>query len=273
VVFHPTTELLDDIEAVARSGAEQLLEHWRALSPDQVDEKARNDHVTVADRASEAAILAEINRRFPDHRVLSEEAGWNDRSRGGPTWVVDPLDGTTNFVHGFPHFAVSVGFVVDDRAEAGVIIDPVKRDVFRAARGHGMWWNGVRSSVSQRKGLEGAMVATGFPFRAHRLLDPYLAVFRDIFLACKAIRRPGAAALDLAYTACGIVDGFFEFQLSPWDIAAGAIMVEEAGGVISDMNGGDAYLSTGDVLCGTAGTHRDLLEIVQRHRTDWGLKV
>jgi myo-inositol-1(or 4)-monophosphatase len=113
------------------------------------------------------------------------------------------------------------------------------------------------------------MVATGFPFRAHRLLDPYLAIFRETFLACKAIRRPGAAALDLAYTACGIVDGFFEFQLSPWDIAAGAIMVEEAGGVISDMHGGDAYLETGDVLCGTAGTHRDLLRIVQRHKKEW----
>jgi myo-inositol-1(or 4)-monophosphatase len=159
--------------------------------------------------------------------------------------------------------------VADGHVQAGVIIDPIKGDVFRAARGLGLWWNGSPSAVSRRDSLTGAMMATGFPFRAHRLLDPYLAIFKEVFLACKAIRRPGAAALDLAYTACGIVDGFFEFQLSPWDIAAGAVMVKEAGGTISDMDGSTDYLESGNVLCGSPGVHRDLLEIVQRHRTAW----
>jgi len=269
VVFHPSIEILDAVEAVANAGAEQLLHHWRRLDPHQVTEKAHNDLVSVADHDSESAILAEISRRFPDHDVLSEEAGWSSHEGDRPTWLVDPLDGTTNFVHGMPHFAVSVAVAMEDRVQAGVIIDPIKGDVFRAARGIGFWWNGSRSLVSARKGLSGALVATGFPFKAHRLLDPYLAIFREVFLGCKAIRRPGAAALDLAYTACGIVDGFFEFQLSPWDVAAGALMVEEAGGTITDMDGGVKYLSTGNVLCGTDGVHRDLLEIVQRHRDAW----
>jgi myo-inositol-1(or 4)-monophosphatase len=269
LVFQLSIDFLDQVEAIARAGADRLLEYWRQLDRDQIDEKARNDLVTVADREAEATVLAEIGRRFPDHPVLSEESGWNGRQGAGPTWIVDPLDGTTNFVHGFPHFAVSVGVVADDTAQAGVIIDPVKGDVFRAARGMGLWWNGTRVTVSDRPGLDGAMVATGFPFRAHRLLKPYLAIFHDVFLACNAIRRPGAAALDLAYTACGIVDGFFEFHLSPWDIAAGAVMVEEAGGTISDMDGGRDFLATGNVVCGTHGVHRDLLAIIQHHRDDW----
>ena len=267
--FHPTPELLEAVESVARAGADQLMPYFRRLTSDQVSEKARNDLVTVADRASESAILAAIGQQFPSHNILSEEAGWSARSSSDPTWIVDPLDGTTNFVHGMPHFAVSVAVTAEDRIQAGVIIDPVKGDVFRAARGIGAWWNGVRCRVSRRTYLSGAMVATGFPFKAHGLLDPYLAIFRDVFLDCKAIRRPGAAALDLAYTACGIVDGFFEFQLSPWDIAAGAVMVEEAGGSISDMDGGDDYLATGNVLSGSDGVRRDLLEIVQRHRRAW----
>jgi len=269
LAFHPSIEFLDAVEAVARAGAEQLLRHWRRLDPSQVTEKAHNDLVSVADHASEAAILTEIGRRFPDHDVLSEEAGWSRRSGSGPTWIVDPLDGTTNFVHGMPHFAVSVAVAVEDRVQAGVIVDPVKGDLFRAARGLGVWWNGSRCSVSNRSGLSGALVATGFPFRAHRLLDPYLAIFRDVFLTCKAIRRPGAAALDLAYTACGIVDGFFEFQLSPWDIAAGSLMVEEAGGTVTDMDGEDRFLSSGNVLCGPDGVRLELLEIVQRYRDAW----
>lgn len=267
--FHPTPEFLEAVESVARAGADQLMPYFRRLTSDQVSEKASNDLVTVADRASESAILAAIGQRFPSHNILSEEAGWSARSSSDPTWIVDPLDGTTNFVHGMPHFAVSVAVTAEDRIQAGVIIDPVKGDVFRAARGIGTWWNGGRCRVSRRTSLSGAMVATGFPFKAHGLLDPYLAIFRDVFLDCKAIRRPGAAALDLAYTACGIVDGFFEFQLSPWDIAAGAVMVEEAGGSISDMDGGDDYLATGNVLSGSDGVRRDLLEIVQRHRRAW----
>jgi myo-inositol-1(or 4)-monophosphatase len=262
-------DFLDQVEAVARAGAEPLLRHWRRLEPGQVTEKARNDLVSDADRAAEAAILAEVARRFPDHQVLSEEAGWSRQSGTSPVWIVDPLDGTTNYVQGFPHFAVSIGVAVDGRVEAGVVLDPLKGDVFRAARGRGAWWNGAQCQVSRQGSLDGALLATGFPFRALELLDPYLAIFRDAFRRCKGIRRPGSAALDLAYTACGIFDGFFEFDLQPWDVAAGALLVEEAGGVVTDMDGGTDVLANGHVLCGPEGVHRDLLEIVQRHRSWW----
>jgi myo-inositol-1(or 4)-monophosphatase len=273
MLFQRPLDFLDAVEAVAHTGAAALAPYWRALDESQVTEKARNDLVSTADRASEEAILAEIEGRFPDHRVLSEEAGWSRHDTSGPTWVVDPLDGTANFVHGLAQFAVSVAVAVDDRVEFGVIIDPIKGDVFRAARGHGAWWNGEKCRITGRGGLPGCLIATGFPFRARHLLDPYLAVFRDVFLRCKAIRRPGAAALDLAYTACGIFDGFFEFRLSPWDIAAGSLLVEEAGGIVTDLDGGKTYLTTGDVLCGSAGVHRELLEVVQSHRDEWASAI
>jgi len=257
------------VEAVARAGADALMPYWRSLEPDEISEKSRNDLVTAADRASEAAILAEIEGRFPDHAVLAEESGWTRRSGDRPTWIVDPLDGTTNFVHGVPQFAISVAVAAADRVECGVILDPVKDDLFRAARGRGATWNGRPCRVARRDGLEGALLATGFPFKAHELLDPYLEIFREAFLRCKAIRRPGAAALDLAYTAAGLFDGFFEFRLSPWDVAAGALLVEEAGGVVTDMYGGADYLATGDTLCGTVGVHRELLQLIRELRPRW----
>jgi myo-inositol-1(or 4)-monophosphatase len=248
VLFQDPEAFLAEIEQIASLGAEQLMAHWRALQPDQVNEKARNDLVTAADLASEEAILRAIRSRFPEHSILSEEAGRSAPTDGGPTWIIDPLDGTTNFVHGIPQFAISIAVAVEGRIDFGVILDPCKNDLFSAARGHGARWNGVTCRVSERAGLSGALVATGFPFKAHRLLDPYLAIFRDVFLRCKAVRRPGAAALDLAYTACGLFDGFFEFQLSVWDVAAGSVLVE---------------------VCGTAGVHRELLEVVDSHREEW----
>jgi myo-inositol-1(or 4)-monophosphatase len=269
MLFHKPSEFLDSVEAIARDGASMLMNYWRSLDADQVTEKSRNDLVSIADQSSEKVIIDAIHRQFPDHNVLSEEAGWTSGSAHGPTWIIDPLDGTTNFVHGVPQFAVSVAVAVSNDVRFGVIIDPLKGDVFRAARGLGAWWNGTRCRVSSRQSLDGAVLATGFPFRAHQLLDPYLAIFRDVFLRSKAIRRPGAAALDLAYGSCGIFDGFFEFKLSAWDVAAGALMVEEAGGVVTDMDGGSDFLSSGNVLCGTNGVHTELLEIVTNHRNEW----
>jgi myo-inositol-1(or 4)-monophosphatase len=219
--------------------------------------------VSIADTEAEAAIVAMIERRFPDHAILTEESGWHHRAPDRPTWVVDPLDGTTNYVHGLAHFAVSVGVVVDDEVRYGVVYDPIKRDLFRAQRGHGATWNGRPCGISGRTGLEGSLLATGFPFKAHHVLDRFLAIFREVFLRCKAIRRPGSAALDLAYTAAGMYDGFFEFALSPWDIAAGSLLVEEAGGRVRNMEGGADIMTEGNVLCGPPGVVDELLEVVQ----------
>jgi myo-inositol-1(or 4)-monophosphatase len=271
MLFHRPQDSLDEVESVARAGAKALMPYWRSLEDNQVTEKARNDLVSVADHAAEAAMLTEIRQRFPEHGILAEESGRSGGSLTGTTWIIDPLDGTTNFVHGLPQFAVSVAVAVEGRVEYGVILDPLKADVFRAARGGGATWNGRPCAVSGRPDLRGALVATGFPFRAHQLLDPYLAIFRDVFLRSKAIRRPGAATLDLAYTASGIFDGFFEFKLSPWDVAAGSLMVEEAGGTVTGMDGQGDFLTTGNVLCGSSGVHRDLLGIAQRHRDEWSV--
>jgi myo-inositol-1(or 4)-monophosphatase len=267
--FQNPDAFLKQIEEVARAGADALMPYWRTLEPHQISEKSRNDLVTAADTAAEEAILTEINGRFPGHAVLAEESGWTRRGNHRPTWIVDPLDGTTNFVHGIPQFAVSIGVAIDDRVDFGVIVDPVKEDVFCAGRGLGATWNGRPCRVAHRPGLDGALLATGFPFRKNELLDAFLSVFREVFPRCKGIRRPGAAALDLAYTAAGLFDGFFEFRLAPWDLAAGTLLVEEVGGVVSDMDGGSDFLSTGNIVCGTHGVHAALLKVLRARREMW----
>lgn len=264
MLFHEPLTFLDEVEAIARLGAEALLPRFRSLEAHQIDEKARNDLVTIADRESERAILEAINHRFPDHAVLSEEAGWHQRDSSRPTWIVDPLDGTTNFVHGLAHFAVSIGVAYEDQMLFGVVLDPVKNDIFRGAKGHGAWWNGQRCKVSSRAALPGCLLATGFPFKAHDVLDRYLAIFREVFLRCKAIRRPGSAALDLAYTAAGLYDGFFEFRLAPWDLAGGTLLVEEAGGMVTAIDGGADIMAEGSVVCGPSGVVAELLEVINR---------
>jgi myo-inositol-1(or 4)-monophosphatase len=178
--------------------------------------------------------------------------------------VVDPLDGTLNFIRGFPHFAVSVALVADGEVEVGAIYDPIRDELFTARRGAGAWCNGSALRVTGRPGLAGAFVTTGFPFRVHQHLDVFLAVFREVFLRVAALRRPGAASLDLAHTAAGIFDGFFEFCLSVWDIAAGALLVREAGGVVSDLDGGPDVLTHGNVVGASPGVHRELLEVIGR---------
>ncbi len=262
MLFQDEASFLDQVEAIARAGAEPLMRRFRTLTADQVTEKARNDHVSVADEEAEAAIVAMIETEFPGHAILSEESGWHHRSPDRPTWVVDPLDGTTNFVHGIAQFAVSVGVVINDEVRYGVVYDPIKNDLFRSARGHGATWNGKPCVISPRTGLEGTILATGFPFKAHHVLDRYLGIFREVFLRCKAIRRTGSAALDLAYTAAGVYDGFFEFYLSPWDIAAGTLLVEEAGGRVCNMEGGANVMDEGSVLCGPPGVVDELIKVV-----------
>jgi myo-inositol-1(or 4)-monophosphatase len=233
-----------------------------------VRRKGENDFVTRADQESEAAILAVIRERFPDHRVLAEEGGGAGLGSGEYEWLIDPLDGTTNFLQGLPIYCVSVACRRGEELLAGVIEDPEGRNLFSAVRGGGAFWNGRRMRTSAREGLDGAFLATGYPFRALSTLDMYLAIFRDAFRRAKAIRRCGAAALDLAYTAAGVYDGFFEFRLSPWDIGAGTLMMREAGGRVTDLDGGEGSFGSGNVVAGGLAVHGALLEIVQRHASE-----
>ncbi len=258
--------LLGVAQTAAGIGGEVLRRHFRALAPSEVSEKARNDYVSAADRASEEAIAAYLERETPEYGVLAEETG--ARGPEGARWVVDPLDGTANFIHSFPHFAVSIALVEGDEPLVGAVYDPMRDEMFAAVRGEGAWCNGRRLAVTARAGLAGGFVTTGFPFRVHRMIDLYLRVFRDVFLQVAAVRRPGAAALDLAHTAAGIFDGFFEFCLSEWDIAAGALLVREAGGVVTDLDGGREIFAHGNVVAAAPGVHPALLRVIRAHCTE-----
>ena len=257
-------DLLETAIAAAHAGARVITRYFRRKGL-VVGRKGENDFVTQADKESETAILAEIRRRFPDHRILAEEGGGTSEGGSEYEWLVDPLDGTTNFLQGLPVYSVSVACRQGDELVVGVIEDPEGRNLFTAVRGGGTYWNGRRVSASGREGLTGAFLATGYPFRALPTLDLYLDVFRDVFRQAKAIRRCGSAALDLAYTAAGVYDGFFEFRLSPWDIGAGALLVREAGGTVTDLDGGDGFFDSGNIVAGGPGAQRELLEACQRH--------
>ncbi|MGE0641679.1 MAG: inositol monophosphatase [Thermoanaerobaculia bacterium] len=255
---HP--ELLDAALAAAEIGGAILERHFRSATL-EVSTKSKNDFVTQADHESEAAVVAEILRRFPSHRILAEEGSLNAAADSDHEWVIDPLDGTTNFLQGLPVWAVSIACRRGDEILAGVVLDPCGGNRFTASAGGGAFWNGKAMSVSSRPGLEGAFLATGYPFRARAALDVYLELFRGVFQQSRAMRRCGAAALDLAYVAAGVYDGFFELRLSPWDIAAGALLIVESGGVLSDLEGGERYLHSGNVLAGSPGVHRDLVAV------------
>ena len=234
----------------------------------EVARKGQNDFVTRADRESEAAVLGEIRRRFPSHRILAEEGGLGSGGDSEFQWLVDPLDGTTNFLQGLPVWCVSVACRRGEEVVAAVVHDPEGDNLFTAALGGGARWNGRPMAASSHPGLGEAFLATGYPFRAHAALDLYLSVFRAVFLAAKGIRRCGAAALDLAYTAAGVYDGFFEFRLSPWDIGAGVLLTREAGGVVTDLDGGARYFAGGNLVAGGVDVHRELRAVVGRYASE-----
>jgi myo-inositol-1(or 4)-monophosphatase len=225
--------------------------------------KSRNDFVTEIDQLAERDIIETIRRTHPDHGFLGEETG---RSGGDEfVWIIDPLDGTTNFMHGFPTFAVSLACECRGRLEHAVVYDPMRQELFTASRGDGAQLDGRRIRVSKQLELEGALVATGFPYRANaRWIDEYLAMLKAVMQQTAGIRRPGAAALDLAYVAAGRVDGFWEIGLNAWDTAAGTLLIIEAGGRIGTLSGGE-YRQGGNVVAGTPKVYEALVECLRPH--------
>jgi myo-inositol-1(or 4)-monophosphatase len=265
-------DLLETALAAAHAGAEVVSRYFRDAGL-EVRRKGENDFVTQADKESEAVILSVIRESFPGHRILAEEGGGAGEGHGSEyEWLIDPLDGTTNFLHGLPVYCVSVACRKGDELLVGVIEDPEGRNLFTAVQGGGAFWNGQPMKVSEHAGMEGSFLATGYPWRALPTLNLYLSIFRDVFRLSKAIRRCGSAALDLAYTAAGVYDGFFEFRLSPWDIGAGILMVREAGGIVTDVDGGGASFRSGNVVAGGPAVHRELLGIVSRHASEEGIE-
>ncbi len=224
-------------------------------------EKGPNDFVSEVDRDAEQRIIEVLQKFYPDHAILAEESGAQGES--DYQWVIDPLDGTTNFLHGFPQFAVSVALKHKGILDQAVVYDPLRQELFTASRGVGAFLNDRRIRVSQRRELAGSLIGTGFPYRALEQLDAYIGVFRKLAGVAAGIRRPGAASLDLAYVACGRLDGFWEYGLQPWDIAAGALLIREAGGYISDMNGDSRRAESGDVVAGNPRLHQLLLDMIR----------
>jgi myo-inositol-1(or 4)-monophosphatase len=258
------TTLLETAVEAARAGGEVLRANWRHLPQGSISEKKRHDFVTHADRESEEEIVRRIRERFPNDAFLGEEGGARAGEADARTWIIDPLDGTSNFIAGFPFWCVSVAAREKGQIVAGVVWDPLRDEIYTAQRGGGAFRNGAPIRVTGRPSLDDAFVATGFPFRSKERIGLYLNLFHDIFLRARAIRRAGSAALDLANVAAGVFDGFFEFRLSVWDIAAGALLIEEAGGVITDYDGGARLYERGNVVAGTPGVVRDILEVASR---------
>lgn len=230
-----------------------------------VSKKRHNDFVTEVDRAAEAAVIEIINRAYPDHAILAEETGEAGNRRGTSEyrWIIDPLDGTTNFIHGFPQYAVSIALEHKGTMTQAVIFDPTRNELFTASRGRGAYLNDKRIRVSKRTKLEESLIGTGFPFRDLKHLDEYVRTFKALTRQTAGIRRPGAAALDLAYVAAGRLDGFWEVGLAPWDVAAGALLITEAGGLVSDFDGEGDYLASGNIVGGTPKVFPLLLKVVQ----------
>jgi myo-inositol-1(or 4)-monophosphatase len=228
----------------------------------EVRAKHRNDFVTKVDRAAEEAIIETLRKAYPDHAVLAEESGASAGS-AEYQWIIDPLDGTTNFIHGFPQYCVSIGIRHRDALAHGVIYDPTKNELFTASKGRGAFLNDRRIRVSKCLRLGDALVGTGFPFREIGQIERYTGQLKEIMQKSAGVRRAGAAALDLAYVACGRLDAFWEIGLSAWDMAAGALMIQEAGGLVGDLRGETGYLESGEIACATPKVFPALLEALR----------
>jgi myo-inositol-1(or 4)-monophosphatase len=255
--------LLNIAVRAAREAGEVIIRSLNRLESLTITSKGRNDYVSEVDHAAEAEIIKLIRKNYPSHAFLAEESG---RSGDGDTvWIIDPLDGTTNFLHGFPTFSVSIACQIRGRLEHAVVYDPISQEIFSASRGGGAHLDNRRIRVSKQRGLEGALISTGFPYRANaKYMDCYLAMLRAVMENTSGIRRPGSAALDLAYVAAGRTDAFWEIGLGPWDTAAGTLLVQEAGGRIGTLTGGE-YTQGGNIIAGTPKVYAAMVELLGPH--------
>jgi myo-inositol-1(or 4)-monophosphatase len=251
----------------ARRAGEIIVRGLNRLHRLEIHSKGQNDFVSEIDLHAERDIIETIHKHYPDHAIHAEESGQSNGLRGDSefVWIIDPLDGTTNFLHGFPQFAVSIAVQRRGRIEHGVVYDPLRQELFTTSRGEGAQLDGKRIRVSNRIGLEGALIGTGFPYRSNvQWLDNYLAMLKAIMQQTAGIRRPGAAALDLAYVAAGRLDAFWEMGLAPWDTAAGTLLITEAGGMIGTLTGAE-YRQGGNIVVGAPKVYAPLLEILAPH--------
>jgi len=249
----------------ARSAGNLINRASRNLDIVSAKEKATNDYVSEVDRDAEQAIIKTLRDAYPDHSILAEESGASGQSEY--CWIIDPLDGTTNFLHGFPQYAVSIALAHKGVITQAAIYDPSRNDLFTATRGRGAYLNETRLRVGKRTSLKSSLIGTGFPFRQFEHIDAYLAMFRDMIRNTAGVRRAGAAALDLAYVAAGRLDGFWEIGLSPWDMAAGSLLITEAGGLVGDLEGEDKFMRNGNIIGGNPKVFAQLIQLLSPHLT------
>ena len=250
----------------ARSAGELILRSADSVSRLSVDQKGKNDYASEVDRMAEREIISIIKAAYPEHAILAEESG---KHKGNDfVWIIDPLDGTTNFLHGFPQYSVSIALKYKGKLEVGVVYAPLRDELFTAKRGGGAMLNSRRQRVTNQNSLKGALIGTGFPFKTDRDLDAYLGMFRALTTECAGIRRAGSAALDLAYVAAGRMDGYWEIGVMEWDMAAGILLIKEAGGVVTDFSFNDNYLESGNVIVGSPKMHQLMYQLIEPHVTD-----
>ena len=261
--MHP---MLNIAIRAARSAGNIIIRSLQHVEHLEVTTKGRNDFVTDVDRLAEQEIISVIHKSYPDHAILAEESG--EQGDSETIWIIDPLDGTANFLHGFPHYCVSIGVMVRGRIEHGVIYDPLREELFTASRGAGAQLNDRRLRVTKQKTLAGSLIATGFPFKYHEHFPAYLATFNAVFPEVSDLRRGGSAALDLAYVAAGRVDAYWELGLQKWDLASGILLIEEAGGVVSDFTGGENHIEHGNLVAGNFNIHQQLLNQIKPHLSE-----
>lgn len=256
--------LLNIATQAARSAGQKILGHLDDIDKLKIEHKGKNDYVSEVDKEAEITIIQTIKKYYPDHHIFAEESGEDNsaENRSQTRWIIDPLDGTTNFLHQFPQFAVSIAVEVKGRLEHACIYDPTRDEMFSASRGEGATLNNRRIRVSQQKTLDDALLATGFPYHDFGYLDAYMESFKAFMTQTAGIRRPGSAALDLAYVACGRVDGFWEMNLKPWDIAAGALLIREAGGLATDFQGGDNFLKSGNIIASNTKLYKHMAQTI-----------
>ncbi len=257
MALHPTVNIA--VRAARRAG-DIINRAANRIDELTIHAKSENDYVSEVDQSAERAIIEVIRKAYPDHDILAEESGHADGNGSEFQWIIDPLDGTTNYLHQFPQYAVSIAVKQRGRLEHAVVYDPLKDELFTATRGQGAQLNGRRIRVSAARGLDGALLGTGFPFRSERNLDVYLEMLRAMIVPTAGIRRAGSAALDLAYVAAGRLDGFWELDLNPWDIAAGVLLIQEAGGLVSGISGGHDHLETGHVVAAPPKVFKEMVK-------------
>jgi len=253
--------LLNTAIDAARQAGDFAMRYTRRLHQLDVRSKSRNEFVSQVDESAEQLIIDAIHERYPDHAILGEEFG--QQGNNDTVWIIDPLDGTTNYLHGFPMFSVSIAVQVKGRLEAGVVYDPNRQELFTALRGNGAQLDGRKIRVDRNRQLDGALIGTGFPYRLNDVwMDVYLQQLKAVMSVAGDIRRPGSAALDLSYFAAGRLDGFWEFGLQPWYIAAGTLIVREAGGLVSSMTDDGDFMETGNLIVGPPKVHAELTQLL-----------